>query len=639
MRPPWQTARDEAVAFRDCRAAVARLAALGAVVVLAGCVSRQVYVRPVSQTEACQERMAGALTADRPAGDTMVVLRRYGLEMDYRSDPDRCLEALWAKARDDARRDALFALAELCFLRARSLDRPAWLLGDRDRARGTYLAAAVSAYLYLFGDRPDPLPASCDRRLRLACELYNAALGRAFADAAGRVILTSMARQTPLGSIDITFERHEAMAAIEALDTVLLADQYAVRGLEIRNRTSGLGAPLIAVKKSDPKRPFRQTLGLSALLHCTESDGQNGRALQGTLRVVMPTDPQEFEVDGRIVPVETDQTAPLAYALSDPLVWKLGRRVFRLGQSSGYVGIYPSGPYVPGRIPVLFVHGTMSSPFLWADMLNSLRADPDIQRRCQFWFYFYESSRPLGVSAARLRESITETLATMDPEGRDPAMQQMVVIGHSQGGILAKLTAVDTGEAMIQALTGRSLAELNLSAADSALVQRYTMFTPLPQVRRVVFISTPHRGSYRASGLTRGLVRRLVRLPTDLTQVGTLLDSFRQRFSLPPEFRRLPTSIDGMSPGNPTMLRLAEIPVAAGVQAHSIIPIKGNETPPEGKDGVVAYRSAHLEGVESEFVVRDGHSCQGNPLVIEEVRRILLEHLKPGMSGRPESGR
>jgi hypothetical protein len=58
--------------------------------------------------------------------------------------------------------------------------------------------------------------------------------------------------------------------------------------------------------------------------------------------------------------------------------------------------------------------------------------------------------------------------------------------------------------------------------------------------------------------------------------------------------------------------------------------------PPGGDDGVVKYSSAHLAGVESELVVRSGHSCQGNPATIEEVRRILLEHLrKENQSNRP----
>jgi hypothetical protein len=46
----------------------------------------------------------------------------------------------------------------------------------------------------------------------------------------------------------------------------------------------------------------------------------------------------------------------------------------------------------------------------------------------------------------------------------------------------------------------------------------------------------------------------------------------------------------------------------------------------DGNDGVVEYKSAHVEGVESELVVRSGHSTQANPYTIEEVQRILEMH-------------
>jgi hypothetical protein len=75
------------------------------------------------------------------------------------------------------------------------------------------------------------------------------------------------------------------------------------------------------------------------------------------------------------------------------------------------------------------------------------------------------------------------------------------------------------------------------------------------------------------------------------------------------------------------MLILAEISVSEPIKAHSIIAVKGDDIPPAGGDGVVKYTSAHIAGVESELVVRSGHSCQGNPVTIEEVRRILLKHL------------
>jgi hypothetical protein len=75
-------------------------------------------------------------------------------------------------------------------------------------------------------------------------------------------------------------------------------------------------------------------------------------------------------------------------------------------------------------------------------------------------------------------------------------------------------------------------------------------------------------------------------------------------------------------------LTLAEIPPAKRVKTHSIIAIKGNEKPPAGRDGIVAYRDAHLDYVDSELVVRSGHSCQQHPVTIEEVRRILLVHVE-----------
>jgi hypothetical protein len=90
---------------------------------------------------------------------------------------------------------------------------------------------------------------------------------------------------------------------------------------------------------------------------------------------------------------------------------------------------------------------------------------------------------------------------------------------------------------------------------------------------------------------------------------------------------KVPTSIDGMSPDNPILKTLADTPLAAGVVGHSIIAVKGGGDPHLGDDGVVAYTSAHLDGMVSEFIVRSGHSCQEHPFTIEEVRRILLEHL------------
>jgi len=98
---------------------------------------------------------------------------------------------------------------------------------------------------------------------------------------------------------------------------------------------------------------------------------------------------------------------------------------------------------------------------------------------------------------------------------------------------------------------------------------------------------------------------------------------------LPPEIeRKIPTSVDNMKPENPFIRTLSEIPILPHVKRHSIIAVKGDGPIEEGNDGVVEYKSAHLEDADSEFVVRWNHSSQSHPLVIEEVRRILLEHSK-----------
>lgn len=100
----------------------------------------------------------------------------------------------------------------------------------------------------------------------------------------------------------------------------------------------------------------------------------------------------------------------------------------------------------------------------------------------------------------------------------------------------------------------------------------------------------------------------------------------------------MPSSLDSMSPRNPKLQALADIPVAPTIKVHSIIPVKGEGGFQHGRDGVVAYTSAHVDYVESELVVRGKHSCRNLPATIQEVR-ILHQHLKelpPGSSFQPD---
>jgi pimeloyl-ACP methyl ester carboxylesterase len=262
-------------------------------------------------------------------------------------------------------------------------------------------------------------------------------------------------------------------------------------------------------------------------------------------------------------------------------------------------------------------------------MFNTLSFDPLIRQRYQFWFFIYTSSKPVAYSAADLRDALRNKLASLDPEGKDGALQQMVVIGHSQGGLLTKLTAVDTGDKLLRSLMGQDLDSLTMSDERKAEVRRLLYVKPLPFVKTVIFISTPHRGSFRSKMWARDLARWFVTLPVTLVRSSMeyydyMTDDVKKVMG---GKKKILTSADGMSPDNPLLESLAGIPLAPGVKGHSIIAVKGDGDPKLGDDGVVKYTSAHLDGMESEFVVRGDHSAQLNPLAIDEVRRILVEHL------------
>jgi hypothetical protein len=203
----------------------------------------------------------------------------------------------------------------------------------------------------------------------------------------------------------------------------------------------------------------------------------------------------------------------------------------------------------------------------------------------------------------------------------------MVVIGHSQGGLLAKLTVVESGDRFWRNQMDVPLESLRLSAETRELLQESVFFTPLPFVERVIFVATPHGGSYIAGWrIFHRLAARLIALPADVTRRTVETVSGDQEAKVMRLLRRPPTSLENMSPGNRFLRALASMPVAPGVTAHSIIAVRGDGPLEREGDGVVDYPSAHLPGVASELVVHSGHSVQGHPAAIEEIRRILLEH-------------
>ena len=598
---------------------------LGALLLACACAT-PVGVDRVDTQSVFRGLTANVLSTGEPGPYSQQLLKRMGLFERFEKDPEAVLAGLRGSGAG-LDREYLFALAELSFFHAEQSQQPAY-----------YLASAVYAYTFLFADRTaleaDPL----DPRLRLAANLYNLGLVHGLAAPDGEsVVIEPGTRLLPFGSLDITVDSKSLLWSGFRMSRFVAVGEFQVRGFLNRYRQAGIGAPLAAelapvgegpeAEAARKRIPPRVKVPVTALLRIDDpSKAVAGSQVQGQIEIFPADSATTTEIGGRKVPLELEPTAALAYQLEGAPVWdtELGAFLSALRPPSPE-GLIMLHPYRPGRIPVVLIHGTASSPARWADLVNELQNDPKLRDRIDFWLFTYNTSNPILLSASDLRESLRRFVQELDPLGRDPVLRQLVLIGHSQGGLLTRLMVTDSGSRFWVAVTDIPFEKLEATPETRALLERSMFFEPLPFVTRVVFVATPHRGSFRVSSVVLGVLRRLITLP--LTAVRGIKEVMEKNQALA-GLGGLPNAVDNMRPGHRFVRTLSESPFAPGVTAHSIIAVRG-EGPPAGQnDGVVAYESAHMEGVASEKIVHSEHSVQGKPEAILEIRRILYEHLR-----------
>jgi len=443
------------------------------------------------------------LTTGRPSLSSQNVLHRWNLTELYEDNPEAALIMLHnAVVEGRGGSNEVFALAELSFEHADEV--------RRERARRYYLASAVYAYAFLFPNGADEVPKRFDPRVRTASDLYNRGITEGFASSdRSEVELRSGVYELPFGQLSVDVDNARLRWAGRELYGFASMADLKVTGLEARYRRSGIGAPLAARTRVIDSKPLegeakylapRARVPVTAVLLIDDARRQLG---QGTLHASLETfsgwDDSMVKIDGRDVPLEVEPSATLAWSLADSPIWSWELKGFLTGdllaQRSQLVFI---SPYKRGKIPVVFVHGTASSAGRWADMLNDLLADPRIRERYEFWFFLYPTGNPIPFSAMVLRDALSDAVNQLDPQGTDAGLRDMVVIGHSQGGLLTKMTAIHSGSVMWDSFSSRPLDELKLSDETRELLRGALFVEPLPFVHRVVFISTPHRGSYVA---------------------------------------------------------------------------------------------------------------------------------------------
>jgi pimeloyl-ACP methyl ester carboxylesterase len=607
---------------------------LAVVILLQGCAT-PVGVRHLDLKEANRRLTENVLSGDQLSAPTMQILNRAGLAKQSQSEPAEAIAALHKGIPTAREADRLFALAELSFLYA-----------TKSGERAYFLSAAVYAYAFLFPQDAGRIPDAFDPRLRTAVDIYNQGLAEGFTDKESREVrLAAGIYKLPWGELEVRIDPDEFRWGPLRMDHFVAASHLGVRGLRNDYRWPGIGSALVtslthAEGEQDlafTRIPPTLKMAATAFLQMenVEAGLRNGR-LEGNLALYTNQESTSVSVGGRTVPLEFGLTTALAYTLEGSQAYALELK----GLLSGDLqlvkdtarfkdNVFLMAPYRRGRIPLVLVHGTASSPARWAQLLNEIINDQELWNRYQVWLFTYNTGNPILYSGGILTQGLRSVVEELDPEGKDAALRKMVVIGHSQGGLLTKLTAIESGDRFWDRAFTVPIDQVDVSPETRALLQRSLFYDPLPFVHRVVFISTPHRGSHLAGGYITDLLRRLISLPAALfSPLQEVFEKSPAAVTARAMEAEIPRSTDNMNPESEFIKTFASIPIAPGVIAHSIIAVDNPDDPKEEwDDGVVAYGSAHIDGVASEFIVQSGHSAQESPLAIEEVRRILVENL------------
>lgn len=399
---------------------------------------------------------------------------------------------------------------------------------------------------------------------------------------------------------------------------LLPTDTLQISGKFFRTRTTvrGIGAPLVAVGRTEDPQ-FRQHYKLrrvyAPVTAVIKFDGRRAE-----LDFVDPFLTEHTSLGNHTSPLAVDLGAATAMLLVQERPDRLGfSRVVNPDTYANTTRLCQLQQFDPARTPVIFVHGLQETAASWAPMIDSLREDARIRAHYQFWFFSYPSGYPYPYSAMLLRRDLDGI------ERAFPGHKRIILIGHSMGGMISRLMITDARDTIWRIFFGTPPARTPLAGETRQLLEEALVFNHRPEVKRAIFISTPHRGSKLASGWIGRIGAGLVRTPRLLNSIYTSTKPFLITDSAARQLNRMPNSVDTLEPNDRFVEAVNRIPITPGIPYHSIIGDRGRGDTPNSSDGVVPYWSSHLDGAQSELIVHSDHGAQFNPDAIREVERIL----------------
>ncbi|WP_372530446.1 lipase family alpha/beta hydrolase [Xanthomonas sp. NCPPB 3005] len=597
-----------------------------------------VTLKPVSAAEYIQARRGDPLGNGHlsiPAIETLAVI---GLSESACSTRTRqCAEQLLDNDGVVQERK-LAAVAEL-WLQA-SL-RLAKRQPRSDAALSAWLETARYAYAYLFFGERAPGERTFEDRQTQVRDYYNYAVQQAvsalfvrFQQQGQRADSAAELSALPGWRIALDVSRLGALQDMPMPDAMLPASGLRFTGLRSVYRRDGFGAEMVAVlpdatslrneaSESDATSPAYSEMPTPSLTVLLRFDGDTLAEVLASRAVrVEAYDPYlsaRATLGGYAVPLAGDFSAGYGVWMArSGFAEQSLRTLFGMAHGIDRPHIFLTQPYDPDRRVLVLLHGLASSPEAWVNLANELLGDENLRARYQIWLVYYPTNLPIAYNQMEIRNGLEQALDHFDPQRRSASAHDMVLVGHSMGGVLARLMVSSSdGDRLWQRLFGNATLAPQAMRTLRDTLSPMLHFEPMPEVSEAIFLASPHRGTPHATGMLGRLVGRLIGLP------ARVLDQFKD-ITGTGLVGKLPTSMDNLDDHDDFVEAAAQLKISPKVSYHSIIARRDPRVPlAQSDDGFVPYWSAHLDGAASETVIASGHSVQETPQAILQIRKLL----------------
>ena len=423
-------------------------------------------------------------------------------------------------------------------------------------------------------------------------------------------------------------------------DLVLASEFQAIKSHHQKIAGSGLGVSLVAMRENTgkgwdknypPEGIFR-----SVTVSLKELKFNKDLQIQLTLQGHLMQEATELTFASASYPLLYDAASSYLWLMQQAKLADLELPgLFNAELSDNKLGVYSVTPLQKNKQPLLMIHGLNSSPLIWYELTMAVLQDEELKQRYQIWHAFYPSGPPPFYNSMRLRKKLDELHQMLKAAGGSQQLDQLVVVGHSMGGIISKTLIQNTDYVLWDLSFTERPEQLGYAQQEMEKVKDIFIFNARPYIDKVVFMDTPHGGSESSESILAKIASWFINLPKNFTR---LMSNFIQK--LGPDKITLPMreylnggggphSVQVLSPRHPLLQGLNTLqyqrPVYSIVGSDRALSCQDEKSCSQISDGVVPFFSAHQNKAVQEIIVPSRHNSYQSPQALDFLLQVLRQ--------------